>query len=516
MTQENDRPEFGSLRSWPRGPKIVLVVILVIYATVTPILPSHPIGHDWGGDFAQYLAHAKNIALGEPYAETNYVYHRAAPEIGPRAYPPIFPLILAPTYCIDADESTRLRLVLAIETLLSCGAFFLAAVLFARWLRPTLCLAAVATLAFHTVQIEFSFQILSEHLFIPLWLLAIWLYERLSTAEKNAWWHGVLLGLVMFLAIGTRTVGIVLPAAMVFVELYRQRRMTRMGVVAGTVTAALMLLQRGLLPAAGAGYVEQLERMSWGTIASNLHADIVSFSYPWRFGNVEWVREVVGVLFAVVAVIGFCLALRRRVDLLAVASLLYFVLVVLWPSAAWTRIIWPLLPGFMLWLFFGLQEMLRSKQRTQAVIAWSIVSLTLLCTGVSLDQIRPNPTEGPYSPSACSVFQTTTERTAPGEVGLFFKPRVLGLFADRRCVGFPTVQTDPSIKDTIEQFGVSFVILRTDSTSESEWMALLSQLRFQKTFSEEEAKFTLWQRDRAQSDTTQSDPAKASSDDAVP
>ena len=32
-------------------------------------------GHDWGDDFSMYIRHAQNIAHGEPYAETGYIYN---------------------------------------------------------------------------------------------------------------------------------------------------------------------------------------------------------------------------------------------------------------------------------------------------------------------------------------------------------------------------------------------------------------------------------------------------------
>jgi len=55
-------------------------------------------GHLWGDDFAMYIHHAQNIAQGRPYADTGYVYNPAVPVYGPRMYPPVFPLLLAPLY----------------------------------------------------------------------------------------------------------------------------------------------------------------------------------------------------------------------------------------------------------------------------------------------------------------------------------------------------------------------------------------------------------------------------------
>ena len=53
-------------------------------------------GHDWGDDFSMYIRHAENIAQGLPYAQSGYIYNPYNPSIGPRMYPPGFPLLLAP------------------------------------------------------------------------------------------------------------------------------------------------------------------------------------------------------------------------------------------------------------------------------------------------------------------------------------------------------------------------------------------------------------------------------------
>ncbi|MBI5366174.1 MAG: hypothetical protein HZA54_03980, partial [Planctomycetes bacterium] len=53
-------------------------------------------GHYWGDDFAQYVRHAANLAAGRPYRETTWVPNPAYPGLGPAAYPPGYPLLLAP------------------------------------------------------------------------------------------------------------------------------------------------------------------------------------------------------------------------------------------------------------------------------------------------------------------------------------------------------------------------------------------------------------------------------------
>src|ERR1700722_8012222 len=77
---------------------VVLALLLTLGLSWLYIANARP-GQDWGGDFAQYIIHARNIAQGRPYAESPYIQTFPDAVIHmPRVYPPVFPLLLAPVY----------------------------------------------------------------------------------------------------------------------------------------------------------------------------------------------------------------------------------------------------------------------------------------------------------------------------------------------------------------------------------------------------------------------------------
>ena len=80
-------------------------------------------GHVWGGDFAQYVHHAKNLVTGVPYAETGYLYHAKYPQIGPPTYPPVAAAVLAPVYWARGLDLEAMKTVM-----LGCFLVFLVAV----------------------------------------------------------------------------------------------------------------------------------------------------------------------------------------------------------------------------------------------------------------------------------------------------------------------------------------------------------------------------------------------------
>jgi 4-amino-4-deoxy-L-arabinose transferase-like glycosyltransferase len=68
---------------------LLLITIAVFHAATVRQ------GHIWADDFAMYIHHAQNIVEGRPYAQTGYLFTSTA-LVGPRMYPPVFPLLLAP------------------------------------------------------------------------------------------------------------------------------------------------------------------------------------------------------------------------------------------------------------------------------------------------------------------------------------------------------------------------------------------------------------------------------------
>src|SRR2546426_4346019 len=57
-------------------------------------------GQPWGDDFAMYILEARNLAERAPLSETGYIYNPSNPSVGPKLYPPVFPVLLVPGYLI--------------------------------------------------------------------------------------------------------------------------------------------------------------------------------------------------------------------------------------------------------------------------------------------------------------------------------------------------------------------------------------------------------------------------------
>src|SRR6266704_2274161 len=101
---EDSRTRFGQLWSnhiseplTNRNGQVFVVFCLIAVFQLLTIVP----GMVGGEDGALYLLHARNIAFCRPYFATGYIYTVETARYSPRAYPPVFPMMLAPLFRIS-------------------------------------------------------------------------------------------------------------------------------------------------------------------------------------------------------------------------------------------------------------------------------------------------------------------------------------------------------------------------------------------------------------------------------
>lgn len=480
-----DAHESQEATVWSTRQKNAMAILLAVIFVFQVVMLRR--GTDWGGDFAMYLSQARNVVNFHDMSDTGYVYNPDAPVIGPRVYPPIFPIFLAPIYAIFGADYQVLKIAMVV---LMIGTLTICAGLFSRQLTPWYTFALIALIGFCPVFWLFNHDILSEHLFVLFWMLAMWLYERKrENTEKptDTFGSAVLMGLVIYLAIGTRTVGIVLPPALILTELMRYRRITRYMIVSVGSAVIFYVVQKLLLPSGGSGYTDQLSQITVNSILYNLYADGGSFTYVWDNHLSEKVARLSGIFFALIAIYGSLRANLPRPQLLFVASILYFILIVVWPGAAWARMIWPLYPGFLAWLLYAFQSQPWPKKVRTALVV-PMLLYTFGCYVSYYANSDYSRISGPEDAAAQEMFVEVDRRLDKDDVCLFFKPRVMGFYLRRPSIGYPIDLTEESLDRTIHDHDVALAVTR--SSDEPEVPELLATEGFTQVWSN--AQFQIW------------------------
>lgn len=217
-------------RNTPRLlPRLILVLGAVLYALVITRTVDSSFPAD--ADSARYLLLAKNIAEGNSYSDNFKPI--PTPHI---KFPPVLPLVLAATYCLDTENMLLMRLAIAsfgLLALLILYAFF--SCFFDRFAAAILSVSSVILLQF----LRHSVKIMSEVPYICFSYLTLTLILRWLQEGQSSRWKDLVIGLSMSLAILTRTVGAALFTAFVLGALFN-RTMRRS--VLSVLTVALIVV----------------------------------------------------------------------------------------------------------------------------------------------------------------------------------------------------------------------------------------------------------------------------------
>ncbi len=191
---------------------------LIVFILLLPLMWVYtPSTHDWGGDFAAYIAQAENIIQGTSTGRTGYVYNPEYFRLAPPFYPPGFSLTLAPVIALLGSDIETLILVMSAWLILF-------GLLFYRFLRfnfnQSVSLAGLLLVIYNPWMLRFKAEVIADLPFATLVLAVVVSYKLASKRP-------VLLLLTLttgVLAILTKTHGMVLIAAFFLVALDKFRR----------------------------------------------------------------------------------------------------------------------------------------------------------------------------------------------------------------------------------------------------------------------------------------------------
>lgn len=168
---------------------------------------------EWGGDNVDYLLLAEAIATGEGY----YDIHLGSIPAHTH-YPPLYPLLLAPWVGLGAPM-ILLKAWTALFSVLGLNAVFF--YLVPSHGRRAAFLVAAATLCCGAF-LDSGFTVMSEGPYFLFSILALLLVRRAFAATRKGWAFAVASGLMIGVAVLTRTVGVAMgPAVAVLALLAR-------------------------------------------------------------------------------------------------------------------------------------------------------------------------------------------------------------------------------------------------------------------------------------------------------
>lgn len=449
---DTDRREAAALA-------IVVVVIVVLHGLL--LRP----GHEWSDDFAMYVAHALNLLAGRPYGDTGYIANPWAVP-GPATYPPVYPLAIVPAIAAWGPDLQMLKVV---GLVMFGGALAAGYALLRPRVGAPAALGGVVLVGLCPYLIRFGNEVRADSLFLLLFLLTLWLGER-WTGMAQRWSgrriaQGLVLGLVAYLAYGTRSVGMVLLPALVLTEAWRLRRVGPVLAVAVPTAAALALLQSLTLHSDG-GYAS-LVTLDPHTVAYNSRHYLASLSLLWSNGlPPPWgmgLRGTMFVLVSLLALAGYVANLRRGVTVLEVVPVLYMApLVLYWVGTMiQQRYMLPLFPIYLYHAWCGL-GVLRQRFGTRP----ARVLLAVLASGSAIAYASALATlpRGPVSPGLTdadsqAALAWVRAHTPADAVLMVGRARAFPLYTQRRAVSPYGFRSDAELWSLVRRHGITHIVV---------------------------------------------------------
>jgi hypothetical protein len=419
-------------------------------------------GHDWyAGDCAMYLMHARNLAMGIPYAQTAYVPQPETFRLGPSTYPAGYPLLLAPLYALYGYN------FLAFKTLTN-ALLALSTLLIYLYVRRSTGDIAAWLIMFAVGLSKFYFSVWnalgSDAAFLTELFLVLLLQdvaEARGDLDRRPVLWGVILGAGAWYAYTTRSIGAALFIGMILREVWRnwpRRGSLRTWVYLAALMATFIPLSlvSSRLWHSDSSYRGQfvLSPMIW---LSHLIVCLKLFSYLWINGFSNSLRIAAWAVTLPLALWGLFQRLRRGPKLSETFVVCYMaVLIPYWDPV--DRYLGPLYPLYLVYAWEGLNALLRfTRNGMAATLRYAAAALVV---AIGLSNLRPSNLQAPdpdvASPAASGIFAYIRNNTPADALIVAHEPRWVGLFTGRRSSMLPY---DSRFSGVVDRTDARYVLL---------------------------------------------------------
>jgi 4-amino-4-deoxy-L-arabinose transferase-like glycosyltransferase len=413
---------------------LLLIMIAVFYASTLRA------GHIWGDDFAMYIHHAENIVEGKPYANTGYIFNPAAP-VSPRMYPPIFPLLLTPVYKLYGANLMPMKLEQVFFFVLALTFVY---IFWKRDLGPAYSVALVAILGFNPIFWAAKDNVLSDLPFLLFFYMAAAIVQWSDSSADKRW--AVFVGVALYLAIGTRSAGVALIGGLVLYDLLRIRRIKHTS-VAVAVCAGFLMLQSWWVGSGLRNYDGHFHP-TLHTVEMNLISYPRSLAGFWVASTRNGFSFVFLLLVVLLTVGGAYFRYKRGLTVIEAFLAPYVVIVLLWPFSPGIRLVFPVVPWIVFLALYGLRNLtqrLVPRYSTAAIYGFlCLIAVPYLLAYHKADfgPIR----ESTGSPEFNSFSEMVRERTAPGDVLIYYRARALALYTGRKASSYNSNGTEQELQ----------------------------------------------------------------------
>lgn len=446
-------------------PIILVVFCFLIFSPLLFLNIRHD--HDWGGDFAQYLSQADNIAHFRAMDKTGYLYNEDYSMLGPKAYPPGFPLIIAPLTYFFGNQTTPYNYLLSF-ILIGC------AILTVFLLKKKIGNLAAILLSFVIFYNPYFINLKSEIIAdIPFTLFVLGFilltFDNHETSLRKWIYAGILAGLAasskstgntLFLALLVYSIQQLVVNWIKFKNFKKSIQIITPILIAIALGISLIFsLNLVFLHQiqASTGYLNSfnLGELSYKTIGDNIfyYSEILRTFFMEMKSTELWFGALFGSAVLTFFITGLIISFNKKPDIKEWITVIYFGILLIYPyQHSGFRFLIPIVPLIIYYASIGIVQLKPGKGGIVLVIIVAVIMMFQYKPQIrkiqdSVEIIQ----EGPYSPQVVSAFEKIMEFTTIDDVIVFNKPRVLYRYTQRKCMSH---KPESTIIEMEKQFSV--------------------------------------------------------------
>lgn len=453
------RQKFEKILSATEKFKKAAGIILVVLAGVIACGYLYE-GHDWGGDFSEYIAQAIALIEGTvdiEVAHMQFVLENSIPGMCPAVYPWGLPFILAVVYKIFGFNLIVFRSI-GIIFLVVFLAFVYKFLIKRFEVKDVIIMMLLFIGCKHYM--ESATSILTDMPCACFSMVAIYaLYELIACDTKKQYMWSIIFGVCTTCAYLLRSSGLVLILTLAcihaivilakfipFIKKQVEKTTLKKIIIPAHIIPYVMFIVgkfsiEAILPSAGNDYLEFIEGMPVYYPLTNLLFYLKVLRDFFDVGN--YLAIICGCILLVIIIIGMVLKFHEEaVSIIYVLGTMAMLLI--FPYVSGIRYIFGVYPMFLMFAYHGAQWVFKkiiakfkslTLEKLNTISRYCVLCVCGFMMVFSLRMIYKIHTlphiDSAYTPEAMEAYDFIMENTEEDDVIMFFKPRVLWLNAGR-------------------------------------------------------------------------------------
>ncbi|MFC1704476.1 hypothetical protein ACFL1E_06855 [Candidatus Omnitrophota bacterium] len=265
-------------------------------------------------------------------------------------------------------------------------------------------------------------------------------------------------GVAMYLACGTRSIGVVLIPTLVFGELVAFKKITKYAVIA-TITCVFFLVLQSVFSYSARGNLEFFS-VNIKAIVFKLQMYSKIASWFWHNGYSVLISSIVFFITCVIAAAAFITRVKEKITILELFPFFYAIPIIIWPFFDGPRFLFPLIPFYLFYTLVAIQRIERTQAKVKKFVFAGTLVIFLGSYCASYAKVDFGPMQsGIGIKESQELFSFIKQNTQEQDVFIFVKPRVLSLFTGRPASVNPKVSNDTDFWKYLLSIKTSYIIV---------------------------------------------------------